>query len=164
MKKQVWLSLVAALAACASDGVDEDAGTGEEEDPIEEACEHMEEGPSAAHTATLAAPYPDVSAEHTRHDVTLVDDGGQNGGAVTFEVDEDGEHLVFLDKDIPVAFRDVGGEAFDVLLSEPVDACDSVAIQKHVTFEVGTVELRFGPTTESTVRIVIEEVGEEHAH
>lgn len=165
MSKRTWIIACAwALSSCATDGVDEDAGHEEEHDPAEEACEHMEEGPTATHTATLNAPFPDVSAEHTRHDVTLIDDGGQNGGSVALEIPEAGEHLVFLDRDVPVTFLDVGGTPIDVELDEPVDLCDVVARQKHVEFAVGTVEIRFGPTTETFVRLVVEESDEEHDH
>jgi len=161
MIKTTWtVGFALALSACATDGVDEDAGHEEEHDPAEEACEHMEEGPSAAHTATLVAPYPDVSAEHTRHDVTLVDDGGQNGGAVVVEIEEAGDYIVFLDKDMPVAFLDASGNALTIEHDEPVDLCDAVARQKHVEFAVGSVEIRFGPTTETNVRLVVEEGGE----
>jgi hypothetical protein len=155
--------VLATSVACASDGGPEDAGH-EEENPAEEACEHMADGPSASHTAALAAPFPSVSAEHTRHDVTLVDDAGQYRGTVVYEVGEEADYLVFLDRDIPVAFYDASGNAITVEHSEPVEECDDVVVVKHLELAVGTIELRFGPTTETTVRLVIEEGGEDHDH
>ena len=149
--------------ACASDGGSEDAGH-EEEDPAEEACEHMADGPAASHTATLAAPYPNVNAEHTRHDVTLVDDAGQLRGTVVYEVGEATDYLVFFDKDIPVAFFDSLGVEIAAEGSEAVTLCDEVAVQKTVELGVGSVELRFGPTSETTVSVVIEEAGGHEDH
>jgi hypothetical protein len=149
--------------ACASDGGSEDAGH-EEEDPAAEACEHMVDGPNENHTATLAAPFPTVNTEHTRHDVTLVDDAGEYRGTVQYEVSAEADYLVFLDRDVPLAFFDSSGNALAVEQSEPVDECEDVVIVKHVPLAVGTVELRFGPTTESTVRLVIEAGGEGHDH
>jgi hypothetical protein len=78
--------------ACSPPGEGEGEGEGEE-DPFAEACEHMAEGPANAVTASLdVASLPDVSAPHTRHDVTLVDvDGGGEGvdvgGSVAFAAD-----------------------------------------------------------------------------
>lgn len=148
-------SALALCVACASDGSTDDAG--EEEDPIVEACEHMEDGPNATHLAAQMAPYADVTAEHTRHDVTLIDDGGQNGGSVIFESGEAVDYLVFLDRDTPLAFFDASLASLPIEDSVNVTSCDAVAVQKTVEFPVGTVELRFGPTSETTVRLVIEE-------
>lgn len=155
--------VVAAGAASTSvgcaDGGDGDDDAGEEEDITEVACEHMIEGPASAHDATTSAPFPDVTAEHTRHDVALVDVAGGKGGSVAYEAASETDYAVFLSVDIPIAFYDSSGAELAVEESAAVDACDEVAVQKTVELPVGTVELRLGPTTETSVSLVIEAAG-----
>lgn len=144
------------------------AGEGEgegEEDPVFEACEHMVDGPDVDVTATLVlAGSPDVSDPHTRYDVVLVDDqGGAKVGSVAFGAAEATDHTVFLNADIPIAFFDGAGAPFEIEESiTDVAQCTEVKAGHTVEFPVGTVEIRLGPTAESSVSLVIEAGAHDH--
>jgi hypothetical protein len=152
------VTLTAASLACslACDGYVEE-GT-----PEAEACEHAVDGPANAVTASSSDDdgAPDVSAEHTRHDVTLValpgDEG--NGGFVRLE-SEGGEHIVFLTVDVPLAFAQADGTAIEDELVRDETTCAEVVTSHHVELPVGIVSIGFGPTPETSVSIVIEPTG-----
>lgn len=158
-------SLTVALVACPGE-MSADAGTdaGHEEHDVEvELCEHMAEGPVEAVTAGAdLAGAPDVSEEHTRFDVALIDDGNNMfEGSASFAADEDGEFFVALDADVPLAFFDGSGNAITIEATEDgSDVCDDVGVIHTIDLAVGTVELRFGPTGAAEVRVVIEHGGE----
>lgn len=131
-------------------------GEGEGEDPAAEACEHMADGPDIDVTAGGDfATAPDVSEPHTRHDVTLIDVVGGKGGSVTYAASETTDHLLFLDASVPVAFFD-GTSTPIVIEDTSEDICAGIPVSHTVELPIGTVEIRFGPTTEESVSIVIE--------
>lgn len=150
------------LFACTPGGGDPDHG------PEAEACEHLEEGP--AESVTAGADFssaPDIREEHTRFDVTLIDQGGQNGGSVTYAAAKAGDYLFFLSENVPVAFYDSDGNEVAIEATEEgSEVCDLIAKSHLVKLAVGTFEVRFGPTDVSEVRLVVEMAGEhgEHEH
>jgi hypothetical protein len=152
---------VLALALAAVFG----SGCGSSDDPEpqptvnEEACEHMQLGPSAARTATAsAAGAPAISNDHVRYDVTLVPVTGGNGGVVTFAAAEATDYVLFLDANVPVAVTGPTGVAItpeEVLQSIP--ECTDVRTRVLVPLTVGTHQIQFGPTAGGIVRVVVEE-------
>ena len=142
------------------------ADAGEEEhghDVEEELCEHMAEGPAVAVTAgSTLTDAPDVSTEHTRHDVTLLaDEGSVYSGSVAFAADEAGEFFVALNTDVTVAFLTGSGDAIAIEETEMgSELCTEVGIIHVIDLEVGTAELRFSGATEEVVQVVIEHGGE----
>ena len=156
-------TVLGGAAGCPATG--EGEGEGETEDPAAEACEHMAEGPANAVTAGAdLASSPDVSAAHTRHDIALVDLDGAGagtylGGSAAYAVVEAGDHTIFLDVDVPLTLVSSSGDAIAIEATAAVDTCADVAVAHTVELPIGTVELRFGPTTTTTVRAVIESTG-----
>lgn len=163
MNRAASFSLAAALAfasGCAGGSGDADG------DASAEACEHAIDGPASSVIASAAddGSAPDISAEHTRHDVTLVardggggGGGGDNGGFVRIE-SAGGPHVVFLSADIPIAFVDANGTAIDEELQQIEDTCPEIATAHHVDLPVGIVSFDLGPTTDTEVSIIVERV------
>jgi hypothetical protein len=146
------LALVAVVALAACPPAEE-----EEENLSAEACEHSVEGPFVGVTATAdTAGAPDVTADHTRHDVTLIAVDGGNGGFVKYEAAAAAVYRVFLTKDVPLAAQDSAGNPLTFV--EPVDEtlCPEVVQSHHIQLGVGTAFIEIGPTTESEVGFVIE--------
>jgi FAD/FMN-containing dehydrogenase len=158
MKTQLSSALLAsllALSACAP---------AVEEGPDVEGCEHLQEGPATAVTASASATSaPAVSNDHKRYDVALGDVAGGRGGSVSFAVSEAGDYVLFLGRDVPVRVSAPGGatvEAEERLTSSPV--CTEVKVRATYALGVGTHTLTFGPTSEASVSLVLEEAA--HAH
>lgn len=157
------LSLVS--GACSDEHDEEDHGESIED----EGCEHIQEGPAKAVTASAdTAQAPDATAEHTRIDLSLVDVEGGKGGAVQLVPDEAGDFYLFLSDDVSVTLtKAADGSVVTPELSEgAVEAC-AAEIPKHYVYdlEVGTYLLTVGPTTLDKVSFVFEHnAGEAHAH
>lgn len=148
-------------------------------DVDEHACEHFANGPFEAVTASAStANAPDVSAAHQAFQITLVEAGGGGsgggggsdsgtlGGFVSFPSADAADYVFFLDEDVPFAIEDSSGAAADLIESCDPAACSAscAAIRgRHVVeFGVGTYYLVLGPTSETQVTLVHEEVGHEH--
>lgn len=139
----------------------------EEEHSIdEEACEHFEQGPSSAVTATAATSgAPSVSEGHQRYDVTLVDVTGGKGGSVTYASAEEADHVLFLSEDVAVKVKDSAG--VDVAIeSSATSSADCAAVKgRHVVpLKVGTHTLTFGPTDKTSLKLVVEHLDEGDGH
>lgn len=161
------LSLALLLAACGDDHDDHDHG----EESLEfELCEHMKEGPSAAVTAAddAMASLDDVSTEHTRHDITLVDMGGMMGGFVAYQAAEAGDYVIGInDSSIPLKVWDGTMTELTIEGTAPNDECAEVQENRTVELGVGMYILEFGPTAASQVQVVIEHGShedEDHDH
>ena len=137
-----------------------------EPSPDAEACEHLEQGPAQPIAAGSAADdsAPAVADDHRRYDITLADISGQNGGFVAFASSEAADWLFLFDRDVPVTFRDAAGAAIAPEETSASSAdCPLVRGRHLVPLEVGTVYLELGPSTETSVSLVIEEAaGHEH--
>ncbi len=163
------MSMMTALAIGCGDDSTEDTnpGTDNEEDSEEleiEGCEHMKEGPNVGVDAGAdQAAAVDATAEHTRVDITLAAIEGGNGGFVTYEAEGEGDYVFFLDKDVPLTITDAQGTALEIEESGPVDLCTEVVIHHVVELPLGVVNIQIGPTTETTLSMVVE-AGGEHDH
>jgi hypothetical protein len=171
MKRWVVLGLLTALVwGCGDDEAPDP--TVEPEGPAADACEHLEEGPFNDVTAGAdAAGAPNVSATHTKHRITLLDDGsGSYGGFVAIEADEAAEILIFLDGPVAIAVQDAQGAGLSLEQepSCPGDGCAEAcpAVKNHVAVDVasvGTYYVALGPTAASEVSLVhFEAAGHEH--
>jgi hypothetical protein len=131
----------------------------------EEACEHLQEGPAVARTATAAAAgAPAVSNDHMRYDVALVDVTGGKGGFITFAAAEAGDYVFFFSADVPLAVTTSAGQPVTIAGGETgSDLCTELARSYDVPLTVGTFNLQLGPTSATSVSIVVEEEGE-HTH
>ncbi len=125
----------------------------------EEACEHLKNGPAASVTATAASSgAPAIKSDHKRYDVTFVDITGGKGGYVTYAAAEKGDYLFFFDRAAPVKFFDGSNKEVAPERSESSStSCAEVMARHTVPLEVGTYSLSFGPTTETSVKIVVEQ-------
>jgi FAD/FMN-containing dehydrogenase len=141
--------------------------SGEEETADTEACEHLQNGPQSAVTATAAAAgAPAVSNDHKRYDITLVDVTGGKGGSVSFASSEAAEYVFFLNADVPFKATDASGQTVAIEASATSSSeCGDIKGRHIVPLGVGTYTLSFGPTSATSVSLVIEEEAhEEHSH
>lgn len=132
-----------------------------------EACEHLNEGPATAVTATLTAVgAPSVSEGHKRYDITLVESDAQYAGHVLYNSKEEADYVLFFDQDVKLEVKDDADAvvAIEESASSSV-ACGTVKARYVVPLGVGLYSLHLGPTAASTVSLVIEESAhEEHDH
>jgi hypothetical protein len=133
-------------------------GEEEEENIDVEGCEHLQEGPATAVTATATATgAPAVKADHNRYDVTLVDVTGGKGGSVTFAAAEEGDYVLFTSADVQVSVKDANGQAVEIEASTKSSSeCTEIKGRHTIPMKVGTHTLTFGPTAQSAVSVVIE--------
>jgi hypothetical protein len=129
-----------------------------------EGCEHLREGPAVALTATATADTaPAVAADHQRYDVTLIAVTGGQGGFVRYAASAAGDYVFFLGADVPARFVDAAGAAVTPEESASSStACAEIKGRHLVPLEVGTYGIDLGPTTQTSVGIVVEEAM--HAH
>lgn len=143
------------------------AGCGGEKNEADvEGCEHLQEGPSAAVTATAAASSaPAVSNDHKRYDITLPSGTGGNTGSVSFAAAEASDYVFFLGADVPLKITNASGAAVAFEESATTsNQCTQIKGRHVAPLQVGTYTLTFGPTTQSSVSLVIEETAHEHEH
>lgn len=141
-------------------------GCGEEVDHLlAEGCEHMEEGPEVAVTAGLdALSAPDVSAGHTRFDITLQSVDGGMGGSVSYASGEEGDYVFYLSQDVSLTVADTNGVEVPLEASEnPGEVCTFIVTYHTVELGLGTYTLTLGPTTATSVSLEAELSGE-HTH
>lgn len=124
-----------------------------------EACEHLKGGPAVAVTTTAEATgAPEVKADHKRYDLTFVAGAGGNRGTVRFNSAEAVEWSFFMNKDIPVVVRDAAGVSLPILeRSTSSTLCGEIKAQNVFLLGVGPYTVEFGPTTETTVGLIVEE-------
>lgn len=130
-----------------------------------EACEHLADGPFQAVSAAAdqSGGLESINYPHTRVDVALVPVEGGNGGWVSFAADEDGDFGVFMDADVPLAVFDAGGDPVAFEASATGSAvCDAIGAVHTVELAVGTYALQLGPTSATTVGIVVEHLEGDH--
>lgn len=131
-----------------------------------EGCEHLQEGPSSVVTATAATSgAPSVSNDHKRYDITLPAGTGGNVGSVSFASGEATDYVLFLGADVPVKVTNSSGQevAFEET-AKTSEECTEVKGRHVVPLGVGTYTLTFGPTTQGSVSLVIEETAHEEEH
>lgn len=142
------LALPSLLSSC--DGYEE------QESPSAEACEHTQAGPSNAVAAAAVADTTagDVSAAHTRHDVTLVAGNGGNSGFVRFD-SVGGATTIFSSADLAIAATNGNGTSI-ALSAAGESECTEVVKSFSGDMPVGLVFLRLGPTDATNVSLVVE--------
>ena len=158
MHALAWTLFVCAVAACGSDDA---APT-----PQEDACEHMAEGPFEAVTAAAdnQSTTPSIDALHTRYDITLAASGADYIGFVELVNDEMAERYLFLDADVPIELSTGGGAVAPEESFSQVADCGEVATGQLFDLDVATYQLEIGPTSQTSVSIVIVEPADGHGH
>lgn len=142
------------------------AGCGEKNEADVEACEHLQEGPAAAVTATASASgAPAVSNDHKRYDITLPAGSGGNVGSVSFAAAEATDYVFFTGSNVTLKVTSASGQevTFEESATSSVE-CTNVKGRYVAPLQVGTYTLTFGPTSDSTVSLVIEETNHEEEH
>jgi hypothetical protein len=148
----IALPLLAVCAACPG-----------EPNVDQEGCEHLKEGPATAVTALASGEGPLVADDHHRYDVSLVAITGGNGGRVRFASDEQGDFIIFLNQGVPLKVLDSSGAEVAIEASATSStACTDIRGRHVVPLGVGTYTLSLGPTTQTSVGIVIEHAAHEH--
>jgi hypothetical protein len=161
MNKKLLAALLMSTALLAA-GCGDD--TEEEENPDVEGCEHLQEGPSSAVTATLTGTPPAVDDDHRRYDITLVDGTGGKTGSVSFAAAEATDYIIFTSADVALSVTSSSGAQVAIEESAKSSSeCTEIKGRHVVPMTVGTYTLTFGPTTASSVSIVIEH-SHEHGH
>lgn len=136
------------------------------EDADAEGCEHLREGPAVAITASASSTgAPKVGADHKRYDISLPAGTGGNTGSVSFASDLAADHIFFLSADASLTITSSGGQTVKFESSAKNSAsCGDIKGRYVAPLEVGTYTLTFGPSSVSSVSLVIEESGHEHEH
>jgi hypothetical protein len=106
-----------------------------------------------------------VSNDHRRYDITLVDVTGGKGGSVSFSAAEGTDYILFTGEDVPVTVKNSSGTTVSPEASVKTSSeCTEVKGRHTYPLSVGTYSLTFGPTTLTSVSLVIEEAGSDHQH
>ncbi|MBN1204812.1 MAG: hypothetical protein JXB05_07805 [Myxococcaceae bacterium] len=141
-------------------------GCGDEASPDVEGCEHLQEGPASSVNASASTSgAPAVSNDHRRYDITLTDVAGGKGGTVSFAAAEAVHYIIFTSADVPLAIKDANGQT--VASEESASSsseCTEIKGRHTFPMKVGTHTITFGPTTQTSVSIVIEEEAGAHEH
>ena len=159
MKKLLSVCLLssALLAGCG----------GEKNEADVEGCEHLQEGPAASVSATASASgAPAVSNDHKRYDISLpAVSGGNNVGSVSFAAAEASDYVFFLGSNVTLKVTNASGETvtFEESATSSTE-CTNVKGRYVAPLQVGTYTLTFGPTSESSVSLVIEETAHADEH
>lgn len=138
---------------------------GENNEADVEGCEHLQEGPSAAVTASASATgaLPSVGNDHKRYDITLPAGSGGNVGSVSFAAAEATDYVFFLGSNVTLKVTNASGQTVSFEESATSSAqCTNIKGRYVAPLQVGTYTLTFGPTSESSVSLVIEETAHEH--
>lgn len=99
------------------------------------------------------APFGDRSTA-----VTLVGDGADRAGYVTYTPDEAGTFAFGLSADVPFEVRDAAGNP--LALDRTVKGsqmCAELAVRHTVQLEIATYTVAFGPADAASVRVTAEE-------
>ncbi|WNG28411.1 hypothetical protein F0U62_33685 [Cystobacter fuscus] len=136
------------------------------EDTDAEGCEHLREGPAVPVTASASSTgAPDVSEAHKRYDISLPAGTSGNTGSVSFKADAATDYIFFLGADVTLKLTTSSGQAVSFESSAKNSAsCGDIKGRYVAPLEVGTYTLTFGPSSVSSVSLVIEESGHEHEH
>jgi hypothetical protein len=124
-----------------------------------EGCEHLQEGPATAVTAAATSDAaPEIDSDHRRYDVTLTAISGGMGGFVRYAASEATDYVFFSSADVPMQFLDATGTAVTPEASaKSSTGCSEIKGRHLVPLEVGPYSIQLGPTTLTSVSIVVEE-------
>lgn len=147
--------LALGLAACDSDDHDHASTT-----PEAEACEHLAGSVSKAVSALAdadAAALPDVSAAHTRFDISLpADASGTYAGYVKFLAPAKGDYLLVANAAVPLQVIDSAGVAVAPSSTSSTGACSAVASQLVLPLGVASYRVKIGPHSKASVGLLFE--------
>jgi hypothetical protein len=132
-----------------------------------EGCEHLQDGPSSMVTASASSSEaPAVRNDHRRYDIALVATTGGKGGSVRFAAPKAADYVLFLGSNVPVAVTDAAGTLVSFKASATSSkVCSEVKGRHEVSLKNEMYILTFGPTSESSVSLVIEEdIDDDHGH
>jgi len=138
----------ALLASCGGENVDT------------KPCEYLQEGPASSVTASASATgAPAVSADPRRYDISLIDVTGGKGGSVSFSVAEAGDYTLYLNGEVPVNVTNASGQRLEVTVSGTGSSeCTEIKRRHTFTLAAGMHSIAFGPTTVSSVSLVIDQL------
>ncbi|WNG38322.1 hypothetical protein F0U60_35190 [Archangium minus] len=142
-------------------------GCGEESNEVDvEGCEHLAEGPAVAVTASASTSgAPSVGNDHKRYDITLPAGTSGNAGSVSFAAAEATDYVFFLGADVSLKVTSSSGQAVEFEESaKSSEQCGEIKGRYVAPLQVGTYTLTFGPTSQSSVSLVIEESAHDHEH
>ncbi|MEZ4475365.1 MAG: hypothetical protein R3F60_32130 [bacterium] len=154
-----------ALSACDSEEDhhhhDADAGM----TPIEVGCAHFTYGDPQPRTAALADPGEGatIAAVHQRYEIALPG-SADAPGLIAFQAGLPGDFYFMLGTDVPFELRAEGAVVASMSSVAPGDECAEAAMVHAYALEIGTYELRFGPTAETSVVLVAHMAGQDHDH
>lgn len=156
------LALLAALALAGCHEHDDDHPHGEETDPIEAGCAHLEFGPDIS--LDLAAANAPIVTVHTRYLLTLAGDAADYGGTLDLTATAADYYLLF-DRAVELTLTDASGATVAPVhtMTDPA-ACAAAAIVHHYTLTAGDYTLDFGPTDSASLSMAVHRPGEDHAH
>lgn len=148
------------LAGCLFDSSDTEHEN--HEDPWIHACEHVSQTPVAVTAGVTDSTRGELGdAHHEFFEITVSD-----SGAVAFSPEEHGDHAFLLNVDVPFAVFTAAGTSIEI--EETVtglEGCADLAVMHVAHLEDDeTYHLAFGPTTEATVGLIIEEYAHEEEH
>jgi hypothetical protein len=136
-----------------------------EENPDAEGCEHLQIGPAAAVTAVATGDGPAVAADHKRYDITLPASASQYVGNVSFAPDHAGLWILFLNSDAPVVVKNGAGTTLTPTATATSSTqCTEIKGRHTYDLAVGTNVITIGPTTATSVGMVIEHSHEAGGH
>jgi hypothetical protein len=130
-------------------------------------CEHLRSGPATMVTASATtSEAPAVRNDHRRYDIALVATTGGKGGSVRFAAPKASDYVLFLGSNVPVKVLDASGTQVPFEASATSSkVCGEVKGRHALPLKNEMYILTFGPTSESSVSLVIEEdVDDGHGH
>ncbi len=147
------LLAIFSLGACNSHSHDDN-----DDHVAEEACAHMKNGPDSAITATASLKgAPGISKGHLRYTISMTGEGDAKTGYVTYTAAKAEDYRFFLSQDIPLVFSTAGAVVAPEKMATNVEACsDLIKADYTVELAAATYTLTFGPTSASTVQVVVE--------
>ena len=156
----VCLPLILILGSCGAEDAHPDEHA-EGESLVDEAREHAASGPYLDVTAAAdATDAPSAKQPHHLVRVALVPVEGGNGGTVAYAAEEAGDFAIFTTADVPLSVTSAAGDPVDSQV-DPLDDCTEVVARHTVALSVGTFHLTLGPTSDSSVGLVIEHLSDE---
>lgn len=125
----------------------------------EHACIHMEDGPAEPVVATASlTSAPSLAEPHTRYDVALDQVSDTAPAYVSFSASDAADYLIMLSAVEPVRVLDETGELVPFLESRESSVyCEAIQSRHVATLEAGQYYLELGPTSATSLSVVLEE-------
>jgi len=154
--KPIHILLPLFLVASISCGDDhEDDHSNHSENPSEEACEHMKDGPNKIFdTGADPASATDTNGsdwKHTRVDLKLSASGDSFVGFIKYEASETGDYLIFTSSEATLKIAEKDPEA-----TQTVTDCSEVTHIQTFELDVGEHIIEIA-TSSSTLSLVVEQ-------